>query len=81
MIPAVTFTLGFSFISSAGCMLIFSNWVGVVVHTCKPNALEAEGGELRVRGQPGLYSKTLLLKKKKKRKERKEGGREKKRSG
>jgi hypothetical protein len=32
---------------------------GVVVHTCHPNAWEAETGESQVGGQPGLLNQIL----------------------
>jgi hypothetical protein len=38
---------------------------GEVVNTCNPSTLEAEAGELRVRGQPMKYSETLSQKKRK----------------
>jgi hypothetical protein len=31
----------------------------MVVRACNPSTREAEAGELRVQGQPGLYSETL----------------------
>jgi hypothetical protein len=38
----------------------------MVAHGCNTSTQEAEAGESRVQGHPGLYSKTLSQKKKKK---------------